>query len=1304
MTTFKVSVTSLSQYIRLDNCDRYLKFRIQPIHERALGNRYGVTIQPLTPLLEEEGKRFEEEVEAALRARGERVVSFPRSTRGHRETRRWLREATDPVILSQARVELQIGRFIYTGYTDLVRLHRDGAGLHIGVWDVKSGRVERTDHRLQVAIYADLLRRMAGEEGVRVATIRGGVIHKGEDGNAPVVDLDNQVFDLSPYLFEFQRLALDGDSVLNRIADQAFEGTDYHLTYRCDGCLYNAICMYDSAARLDLSLVPHLTETEKRVFNSAGIDSVEALAGLMDYGKGRDAAMVPAPGREEVVQALSGRGIGSRLPVIVQRARRVMRRFDGTTTAIGYIRNSGYGTLPKDDQYPDMVRLFIDAQADYLQDRLYLLAALVRGPEGERVVVRHTESSPEASSERALLLSWVGEVVDAVRAVAGSVETILHLYLYNRYDQAVLLEALKRHLDSVALLPGFYDLITQHPAVTQPVVSFLADEVMGRRNLGYTCQPLHDVARAMGFDWETAEYDFYHLFRARMFDNRRTVLRTEDGQFQPPPRDEEGQVRWDEEGVIRIESAARFNSQIPLEYAYAAWGALPDRPGRLLDPYRPVTWRELAAFAQHRVRALAHIEANIRPKAYIDKAPISLTTLASGQTQASSLALSLRAFLLIEHYVRLQERLQVYALPISRRVQSGRALLMRLDHYDAARGLHRFTIEHELAGVDAGAAANILQFNEGDWGVVNIGEAIPLHAGSDRSKRVPTGGKIKHGRLASIHAIGDDWIELKLLRVSWSPHNRFSYFHTTTIDPLPGRLYTLDEMADDPNGDKMWEALADENVAGNVLYRWLSTPPLPRPTPPVDSLADMVNHVEGHPLTPEQRGVVAGRLADPLFLMQGPPGTGKSFTSGWAIITRLIHAAAEGRPFRVAVTAHTHPAILIVLQEVVEKWGKLSGHTALPPLRIVKVTNSPDDTMPDGVEPIVPYDNKEVLEQMLATPYLIVGATPGGLYNVARHRGVGEAEVDWGAAWADLLVIDEASQMTQPAAVLAGGWLREDGQALVVGDHRQMPPILAHDWEEEKLRTALFANPHLSIFEALLERGAPRVVLTESFRLHRILAELLQDNIYIQDGIEFFSRRTALMATPPAHSPMVDAILDPDYPLVTIEHDEATSQRYNELELEILNALIGVCVHQMEMNGRTGLGVVVPHRAQRALAQSQFPTLADAGAIDTVERFQGNQRNVIILSATVSDPAFLRSERDFLLNLQRLNVALSRARVKLIVIASRSIISLLTSDLDTYENAIVWKKLFAQYADTVLWQGEVGGVRLRVRGRHAEAQ
>ena len=185
---------------------------------------------------------------------------------------------------------------------------------------------------------------------------------------------------------------------------------------------------------------------------------------------------------------------------------------------------------------------------------------------------------------------------------------------------------------------------------------------------------------------------------------------------------------------------------------------------------------------------------------------------------------------------------------------------------------------------------------------------------------------------------------------------------------------------------------------------------------------------------------------------------------------------------------------------------------------------------------------------------------------------------------------------------------------------------------------------------------------------------------------------------------MVDAILNPDYPLVTIEHDEATSQRYNELELEILNALIGVCVHQMEMNGRTGLGVVVPHRAQRALAQSQFPTLADAGAIDTVERFQGNQRNVIILSATVSDPAFLRSERDFLLNLQRLNVALSRARVKLIVIASRSIISLLTSDLDTYENAIVWKKLFAQYADTVLWQGEVGGVRLRVRGRHAEAQ
>ncbi len=74
------------------------------------------------------------------------------------------------------------------------------------------------------------------------------------------------------------------------------------------------------------------------------------------------------------------------------------------------------------------------------------------------------------------------------------------------------------------------------------------------------------VARALYFDWSFEGVEYFRVFQARVFDNRR---RLESGRS--------------------YESAARFNSQIPLEYAYGAWGELPapdgDEQRRLLEPF-----------------------------------------------------------------------------------------------------------------------------------------------------------------------------------------------------------------------------------------------------------------------------------------------------------------------------------------------------------------------------------------------------------------------------------------------------------------------------------------------------------------------------------------------------------------------------------------------------------------------------------------------------------------------------------------------------------------------------------------------
>jgi superfamily I DNA and/or RNA helicase len=126
------------------------------------------------------------------------------------------------------------------------------------------------------------------------------------------------------------------------------------------------------------------------------------------------------------------------------------------------------------------------------------------------------------------------------------------------------------------------------------------------------------------------------------------------------------------------------------------------------------------------------------------------------------------------------------------------------------------------------------------------------------------------------------------------------------------------------------------------------------------------------------------------------------------------------------------------------------------------------------------------------------------------------------------------------------------------------------------------------------------------------------------------------------------------------------------------------------------------HRAQKTLLCQRFPDLAELRSIDTVERFQGDERDVIIVSATASDPDYVLSQAEFLLNLNRFNVAISRPRKKLIVIASQSIIDLLTSDLEIFEHSTIWKRLYYHYTRDLLYSTDHEGSSVKVKGRRCK--
>jgi hypothetical protein len=99
-----------------------------------------------------------------------------------------------------------------------------------------------------------------------------------------------------------------------------------------------------------------------------------------------------------------------------------------------------------------------------------------------------------------------------------------------------------------------------------------------------------------------------------------------------------------------------------------------------------------------------------------------------------------------------------------------------------------------------------------------------------------------------------------------------------------------------------------------------------------------------------------------------------------------------------------------------------------------------------------------------------------------------------------------------------------------------------------------------------------------------------------------------------------------------------------------------------------------------------------------VIRFQGGERTVILVSATESDRAYLLASAGFLLDPRRLTVALSRAKRKMILVASRSIFSLFSTDEETFANSLLWKTLLLRTCSTLLWEGQRDGRRAAVRG------
>ena len=381
----------------------------------------------------------------------------------------------------------------------------------------------------------------------------------------------------------------------------------------------------------------------------------------------------------------------------------------------------------------------------------------------------------------------------------------------------------------------------------------------------------------------------------------------------------------------------------------------------------------------------------------------------------------------------------------------------------------------------------------------------------------------------------------------------------------------------------------------------------------LDTLEDLPEEESFHP---SQNDAIALALAASRFhLVQGPPGTGKTHVLA-EIAARLV---AKGH--RVLLTGPTHRAIEHAL---------LACRKRIPAeVRVIKISKACFDPH-SSVEHFENFAESELSSDepsILGTTAFNLWSSASGLMNRSF----------------DTVLLDESSQLTLMLATLA--MLRAE-KFLFFGDHCQLPPVRLGPEPEHSLDDSIFNK---------LRKSSSTTMLTESWRLNHDLAVWPSATFYGNQLVARHDRKLALapVSTQPA--------LQENPGFVAINHEDLKSSTRSPAEAElavelILDLLRGGIAPQE-------IAVVTPFRAQAALIRrmlrgreefSEWPI--ENLVADTVERLQGQEREVIIVSLTASQDAFIQRLENFIFEPRRLNVAITRARRKTILIHSHSLL------------------------------------------------
>ena len=943
-----------------------------------------------------------------------------------------------------------------------------------------------------------------------------------------------------------------------------------------------------------------------------------------------------------------------------------------------------------------------------------------RALQGKDVI--HFKRSPwtgnygqDCSAERELIQGFLMALVDQIAEVAEVTEAPIHFYVWTRGEMSNLVEGCSRA--GSYLLGHLRELLGCRESLDQLIYSSLSEEVNRRYALGWTGRGLVVISSLRWFGkryhWKRRiagqEVNLDHEFTQDIFDFKSTLDMNAQGEW-ALGEDEEVQK-------YRFEIRSRFTDSLSAPYWRAYWRTLPDPAtapagslrnalNRYNNAQKP---RYLEEYLQARVHALRWIEERIRFKnPEIAKPLIEIAALPDFSLNVNDTAQAAIDFLRLDQHINTANWTSTHLVPPLYRMSSGKTIpvvsvqtvqIQGRTYLQAQIDLTQFDINYDAFRANCSLA-------EGSFARLTPCFETPI--------RGQTVGQLFSGGFTCV--LDElDW-NTRLIRLSVIPvrnQDRYRLYGKTAPreEVLIFTHATIDESPSDFVAPRVDNRL--QQGQGTHVFNWFhpSHAQIP-PQIPIDpttleqyqALLEVLEISNGHTLDNSQITAAIEGLSARVQLLQGPPGTGKTTTTAAATLLRILYRRQIQRVGNrnlgevVLIAANTHTAVDNLLRRIdgiIERFrnaAETAGFT-MPAVRLSKAHSSqPDNPVGGSVEDFSAGSCVKAIKDLRTDAVLIIGGTTASLLKMVDKLNASAAFRNLPQGFqASTLIVDEASMIVFPHFLSLATLVEEEGEIMLAGDHRQLAPIVSHDWEHEDRPPIVLYQPYASAYEAILNSQQnghltnseiTRSALSFTFRLPPPIRDLLT-RIYERDDI--------ILDGPPAqHETYVhngvespwDIIFDSPAGLYLVLHDEAESKRSNETEAAIVQEILST-EHELPEGA---VAIVTPHRAQRSLLRQvlseHYETTVDV--IDTVERLQGDERPTVIVSATASDPSAISKNVEFILDLNRSNVAFSRTQSRLIVVCARTLLDYIPADYDHYESAMLWKALRELCAEEIM--------------------